>query len=1168
MKSRLAIYGKVLVALWMVVTLHACSDDTAVFEEYRPSDVICFTASLSADAQAVQSRGGVPYLDIVEEEWELEGTSTEDSRGAIRSSLNGLEVGVIGSVYSSEGVFSTFIMNNHKFKFANKEELKSSSTPVLWKNVGDNNKLRVYSYAPYVETTNAGNFSFTTVNNEPAVTYTVPDDVDTQTDIIASDMKEVPGDYKQYIPLTYNHILTGIRFKAGFACTVKKIEIKNINGKGTYALSGAWSGQTGKNGTSGTDTYVIEFDEGKSCTTGTMITDENSIFMMIPQQLPETAQVVLTYDSDKTVTASLKDLKWEPGKLITYTINKESSSSDKEIVYFDLHAGNVSITPTSYSGYVYVNGTAVKVTSGTDAINTSTKKFYVYQSTYANKNSTGWENTLNEGTCRIPQYDPVMVGNRFWSDYITNNNNVENVIETWDTSDGLKADEDNSSTSELTGAVRAVGRSSSPYFIAVTGDGTNVVDCDLTIDNIYSRYQVESQSRITGGISFVPKKTKSTLNVRLVGDNRLGNIHYYSASTGDDMSKLVLQGTGSLTVADVDFSIKNGGYYSNHYNSVIGGNDHNYETSHGIVIESGVIFAGSTKAENCSAIGGGGNGDGTVIIEGGSVTAVATTTGTAIGGGIGFSSPGGKGNVTISGGNVYAYNLANPHNDGKGIPSAAIGGAGSSAQYGEEGNVTISDGYVYAETAQGTAIGGGSSATKQGGAAIVTITGGYVIAKSIPANGQPAGAGIGGGTGGTENAVQEGQTTPAYGGSATIRISGNPIIRTGSIGGGKTNNTNGHIGYADIEVKGGDICAQFVMAAGAGQKSIFKMEGGTISNSDVDDKEYFHIVKNGGAVYMEDGEFTLSGDGKILNCTGQTGGAVYIKKSDNALNPPTFTMSGGLIENCSSKTHGGAVYLEGGEVTISEGIIQGNLAKQGHGGAVYIKEGNFKMPENGNAEIKGNVALRRGGNDAGNGGGIYVTSASSDVIVEVFSGEIDSNSCDGNGGGICVDMSANDSNTANVTIGADGSTDEKNPSIEENWAVMYGGGLYAIGAKANVVINGGQIFNNHVPNYVPNMDVANEGGTVTLNGGNVTHQTITFKANADDATVDGESEVYQKIVTNTNSFLKLPSEPQRNLYRFVGWNRRPDGLDPDNFTDGQIMNIKEDITLYAIWEAQ
>ena len=33
------------------------------------------------------------------------------------------------------------------------------------------------------------------------------------------------------------------------------------------------------------------------------------------------------------------------------------------------------------------------------------------------------------------------------------------------------------------------------------------------------------------------------------------------------------------------------------------------------------------------------------------------------------------------------------------------------------------------------------------------------------------------------------------------------------------------------------------------------MSNGTISNSDVDDNEYYHVQKNGGAVYMEDDVF-------------------------------------------------------------------------------------------------------------------------------------------------------------------------------------------------------------------------------------------------------------------------------------------------------------------------
>ena len=86
-------YMKSLWALWMLAALVGCSDDLEVFGEYRPCEVIAFTASLDNDVQAVVSRGVASYLDIEEEEWTLEGAGqTNDSRGALVSALKDLNV--------------------------------------------------------------------------------------------------------------------------------------------------------------------------------------------------------------------------------------------------------------------------------------------------------------------------------------------------------------------------------------------------------------------------------------------------------------------------------------------------------------------------------------------------------------------------------------------------------------------------------------------------------------------------------------------------------------------------------------------------------------------------------------------------------------------------------------------------------------------------------------------------------------------------------------------------------------------------------------------------------------------------------------------------------------------------------------------------------------------
>lgn len=112
------------------------------------------------------------------------------------------------------------------------------------------------------------------------------------------------------------------------------------------------------------------------------------------------------------------------------------------------------------------------------------------------------------------------------------------------------------------------------------------------------------------------------------------------------------------------------------------------------------------------------------------------------------------------------------------------------------------------------------------------------------------------------------------------------------------------------------------------------------------------------------------------------------------------------------------------------------------------------------------------------------------------------------------------------------------------------------------------IDKNVVSAYVKNENVAisEDGGIVTLNDGLVTHQVVTFYGN-NGVTLEGSQPQYtQNIVTNTNSRL-TPNKFSRGGYNFNGWNSRPDGLGTD-YTDEHLMNISEDITLYAKWQAQ
>lgn len=1115
--------------------------------------------------------------------------SDEATKAMPTVSLDQKNAKIIGYVYQNwptEEQVNSFVplesLDNKLFTFDGDQLVTADEADIVkWSSfpTSNNEKLKVYSYSPESLdfTTDIISDGAAAGHCLPSLTYEVPTDISAQTDIITA-VSEVSTKFMKNIPLTFDHALSAIKFRSGFdeSITVSSIQITNIKDSGTYTIGEGWKSQDGN------QTFTITFDGGKTVQPGGMITDDGTgdVLFMIPQTFDENseAEVILTYNTDQTIKTSLKSARWEEGRMITYTLHKEIQANTSESVYFDLAAGNVNISSAGYSGKIYTDGVVTDVIGSHDPENT----YYVYQSTgdaagYTSTDKqwkyrgavTGWIN----GKLVLPDYPGVTYNSQSWSEFITDNTDVEQVIEVWD--DGKYIRSDGSSAPDEgyvgTARVRDAGRTHTRNYILV--EGSDAV-FNLTVDDIYSVIQVPVESnqnfrnRKKGGIAYIPSGN-TILNINLVGDNRMGCLHIHNHPS----DKIAIEGTGSLTVADADFiSVSEAtystsdygdtkGYISNFWNSAIGNNTHDKssaepynENVYNLYFNSGTIFAGTTKAEDATAIGGGGNGNGQIFITGGKVTAVATTAGTAIGGGMGHTAHGGPGEVHISGGNIYAYNHANRWS----IASSAIGGGGSAKALGSNGTVNISGGNIYAYSALGTAIGGGSSSAVNGGNATVNITGGYIVAKS------GAGNGIGGGSGGT--------TSGSNGGTATIRISGNPIIRTGSVGGGKTNNTVGTIGSADIEIRGGDIQAQFVMAAGAGIAPSFTMYDGLIRNSDTSDEEYLHLQKNGGAVYLEDGTFTMEG-GKISHCRAEIGGAIYIKGKETT----SFSMNGGEIFECISETDGGALYLEGGNVSLSGGKVFNNLASNGNGGGFCIMGGNFSMPDGGNAEIYENAAFSQSDNSrlnqvasGGNGGGIYVTPVGNDVSVDIISGTIQENSSDRVGGGICVEITQKSDNAkANVTVGKSGGSYDS-PSISNNHTIIMGGGLYAKGTNASVTINSGTIMNNTISGYVKNPNVANELGMVTLNGGNVTHVEVTYDNNAIYlGHPDMHDSWIQNIVTDTRSTMVVPEDvdftPLTNLnYRFTGWNSRPDGKGT-TYTPGQEMNLSNGLTLYAQW---
>ncbi len=850
-----------------------------------------------------------------------------------------------------------------------------------------------------------------------------------------------------------------------------------------------------------------------------------------------------------------------------------ADAEDIEYIYLDLYADYVTISNSGYSGAIFTTVNGETVTTPVTGAHSPDNKYYIYQSSLSNRATTG----MVDGEMILPEYTPLEYNGKPWAEYITNNTDIEGIIAAWDS---------------VASKERTKIYSNRIYL------NTPQSTCDITIDNLWTMSHASTSGGGGGIVTNNPSQGNTKLIVRLVGENRMSNIYYYSGdATTSTLTFTSAEGdgssSGSLTVIGDQKDLHTNDNYNvkvaaNHWMSVIGGSD-SYDKVRGLTFKGGTIYAGATAIDNCTAIGGGGNGIGGVTITGGTVTAVSNSTGTAIGGGIAHTGQGGTADVLISGGNVYAYNFGQPAHDiiktygdasaavieaASHIPGSAIGGASSIMQSGNATTayVKITGGNVYAESLGGCAIGGGNSVNTSAGSADVTISGGNVVANSVGhkdytfKDGKkidiPASVAIGGGRGGING----------DGGSATVTISGTPTITTGSVGGGGTTNPNGKLGYAKVNISGGTTSGQFVMARGASSACTFTMTGGIIRNSDTANKDYERMyadggavwmddpngvatisggtvencsAENGGAVYMTDGSFSISGDAEIINCKANSiGGAVCIGNETAPATNAKLNVNGGSVDGNGAK-NGGGIALFGGVVNISGGKVENNRATAGSGGGAYINGGNVRISggslskniasENGGGiSVKNGDVILSGGHvdknvtTSGSGAGIYVSADGSDVSVDILRGTVNENNCASKGGAIAVVGNKEGTEDISVMIGVNEKhyvndtlvlpfdhihksntyTHTDCPEIKNNVAVSEGGAVYLSGgANTNLDIYCVEEINN----------TARDGDTkhnfILMEGGNCTISSS--QKDSDGNFVEGTADYGNANITGT-----------------------------------------------------
>lgn len=648
-----------------------------------------------------------------------------------------------------------------------------------------------------------------------------------------------------------------------------------------------------------------------------------------------------------------------------FFISVNAQTLNGNVIYLDLSLGPVVIncSAKAFTGSVGVAGN--KQSFAGQHFDPTKTVFHIYQSSTVSGSDwtlakTGYATQADfeaGKNIRIPQYTAMTYGVKSWADYITNNSDVEAVAANWET------------------AAAAVKRNSTNNYILIKGVSSDA-PVNVVIDNIWTYYgdfpdysTPHPYPYYSTSIQILTLQEDVTqpidsprVNLKMKGDNRVSNIYYSNDISCNGYLKLTSyegdgKDSGSLTVALPPKKALN---HDLNETSIIGVGQGQSKHSYNMYFNGGTVFAGVPKMKdntyqttsrpiiNCIgaryATG--------VTINGGRLTAVSNSTAAAIGGGGGYVRAGGIADVTITDGEVYAYNhgvYALEYDSV--IPCVAIGGGSGVEEKATEAEVTITGGYVYAQSVGGVAIGGGGSSQAKGGEGIVTISGGEVYAKSMSGKlggkSVTAGASIGGGTG-------------TSGGNATVNISGTDTkVVAGSVGGGKATAEDGNYGYANATVSGGDIQAQFVMEKGSSGNCTFTMTGGTIHDSKSTSTEYELIKKDGGALWIDDANGVVSiTDGTIKNCTANNGGAIYQTGG-------SITLAGNaLIERNNALEDGGALYVNGGELKFNSGEVNKNISNRNGGGA-YVAGGQVTF----NGNFNGNEAL--------NGGGVFLASKAS-----------------------------------------------------------------------------------------------------------------------------------------------------------------------------------------------
>ena len=475
--------------------------------------------------------------------------------------------------------------------------------------------------------------------------------------------------------------------------------------------------------------------------------------------------------------------------------------------------------------------------------------------------------------------------------------------------------------------------------------------------------------------------------------------------------------------------------------------------------DSALTMTGGGITGNTANAGEGGGvyvSNGTFTLTDGSIadnSAGESGGGMMVGSGGTFIMDGGSvtGNTALGdyGGGVYLANGAFTMNGGSITGNRAKRGGGVTVAVASGNTFTMKDGEVGDNTTAGVIGVGVSTASDdvfdhQGGRLFVTPADWAALKAAVEDAGaptKPAATEVL--IGGNLYAVDNGTTT-----TGTIKVTRKLAIHSAAIPGAPFTITRdgGFTGNFFNVGSGGDLTLENV--ALDGNKDIVNVDaslvlvenGGklTLGGGAALKDNFVQRISNGGAVYVDGGTLTMQDGSSISKNAGHYGGGVYLAVGSS------FNMLGGSISGNDARLGGGGVYLDNRSVnptifTMQGGSITDNKA-DGNGGGVCVRG-------------KGKQFVMTGGAITGN---------SADEMLSYYA-------C---GGGVYVDGGATMSMSGAAQIGGSGTG-------EGNEAFRNGGGVYVTDTGSSFNMTGGKIIGNKASGSSPD---GNGGGVAVASG--------------------------------------------------------------------------------------